>query len=285
MLRTGRQVMANDHFISRFQTKPWEVSNRRLAFYDFVEHRFGEEPSKNLFARTDLNDGAVEKILDKFVEEPAARYRDRLRAASSDGSVIDATDWKTYRALVCLWLVQLQRLHDARRETGRSGRTLGALLREGEASLNALCQVALSDSVLVAGTISSMHRLFFTEAAYFPIPQFGKPPLLAVPLSTRHFILLAKKRDFDPEQFSAWMRTPSRLAALSIGVGSNVRRVVIPPERLGFLKARPQKFEHGLNMLRERAVSLVNVVAAIAHPLGLPAWRVTSPSSLRAAPP
>ena len=48
--------MANDHFISRFLTKRWEVHpGRMLHFFDFATSSFAAEPSATLFANDGLH--------------------------------------------------------------------------------------------------------------------------------------------------------------------------------------------------------------------------------------
>ena len=61
--RTQKQITKNCHFVSRFLTKPWELRDRRLHYYDFDRDVFDESPSKTLFAEEEINTQPVEDWL------------------------------------------------------------------------------------------------------------------------------------------------------------------------------------------------------------------------------
>jgi hypothetical protein len=43
--------MANDHYVSRFHTAPWQAPDGNLHFYDYSSGAFGKRHAKALFAR------------------------------------------------------------------------------------------------------------------------------------------------------------------------------------------------------------------------------------------
>jgi hypothetical protein len=102
--------MAIDHYISRFLTRRWEVEpGRLLHFFDFESGEFGDERSKLLFADDDLHARETGERLNQLVEQPVAQL---LRQLEKDprATLADPDDWKTYRALAALFLLQSQRL-------------------------------------------------------------------------------------------------------------------------------------------------------------------------------
>jgi hypothetical protein len=123
--------VANDHYISRFLTAPWETGHRRLRFYDFDTASFGEQSSETLFARFDLHSEGTGKLLNRMVESPVSDYRARVLRGDPGATLIDHSDWRVYRALVGLIRLQAQRLEDLR-PPGGDWLTLDQFLASGE---------------------------------------------------------------------------------------------------------------------------------------------------------
>jgi hypothetical protein len=75
------QITTTCHYVSRFLTKPWEVEQRKLFFYDFETDCFVRGQSATLFAGNQLNSQQVETWLDRVVENPLGRCRRRFASA------------------------------------------------------------------------------------------------------------------------------------------------------------------------------------------------------------
>ncbi len=84
--------VANDHYISRFLTGPWEVGQRRLHYYDFASGRFGEASSESMFADEGIQTEATGKLLDRLVESPVSDYRARVLRSSAGSALVDTGD-------------------------------------------------------------------------------------------------------------------------------------------------------------------------------------------------
>jgi hypothetical protein len=128
-----------------------------------------------------------------------------------------------------------------------------------------MARLATEHHALLGVTVPSTERLFFTEAAYFPIPLVGAPPILGVPLSPRHFVALAPK-DYDEKQVCDWLNTASSITAFSLGVGDRASRVVLPPEAVPARDQDPAAFEQGLRQMRDGARGLVTLLAKASAP-------------------
>src|SRR5258708_34686159 len=81
--------MPNDHCISRFLTKPWEIGHRRLHYYDFASAKFGDSSSESLFAAADLHTETTGKHLDRYVESPVSDYRPPGLSASTSPALVN----------------------------------------------------------------------------------------------------------------------------------------------------------------------------------------------------
>jgi hypothetical protein len=271
--------MANDHYISRFLTKPWEVGPRRLHYYDFASRKFDEASSESLFADENLHSEATGKVLDRLVESPVSDYRARVLRSSAGAALVDNGDSRVYRGLVGLTSLQGLRLLDARSMPVEM--SLDELLAHGEVAFDEMAHRATEHYALLGVTVPSTARLFFTEAVYFPIPLVGAPPILGVPLSPRHFVALAPKA-YDEKQLGDWLVTPSAITAFSLGVSKKVSKVILPPETVPVRDQNPAAFEQSLQQMRDDARGLVTALAKASAIAGLPAWGLTETSK---APP
>jgi hypothetical protein len=101
--------MAVDHFVSQFLTKPWEVENRNLWFYDFQAKKIQKVPTKELFSEVGLHSVAAGQRLNSIVETPLSANMAALTGDES-GNSIGIDNWKLFRALVLLFPLQPIRL-------------------------------------------------------------------------------------------------------------------------------------------------------------------------------
>jgi len=71
----------NCHYISRFHTRPWEVGERDLVYFETgtVERH----TSRTMFSREQLNTPEVEARLNRLVETPLGKIRAISRAVAS----------------------------------------------------------------------------------------------------------------------------------------------------------------------------------------------------------
>ncbi len=264
--------MANDHFISRFLTKRWEVQpGKMLHVFDFATSTFDLKPSARLFADEGLHSVETGAALNTLIEQPVAQH---LRALETNprASLPDPKSWPLFRALASLWWLQALRISDAK-TPGELAFTLDQLLVNGEAVVDAIGVLARDRfHLFVANT---RERLFFTEVSAFPIPLPGGV-LLALPLSPHHFLTLAP-RDLPAAEtnLQAVMNASAMLSALSIGVGSGVRTIVLPPEMAPTNQGDELRIREGLLTLRDCARRLADTIGEASALVGLPSWRVT----------
>jgi hypothetical protein len=159
--------MSNDHYITRFLTDPWEFGERRLHYFDFETGEFDDDPSKNLYARDDLNSSAVEKWLNKVIETPLSNARPRLQAA--DPSALD--DPRFFRAAVLMLMLQGLRTGTAVEEAGSDSERLSTRTLEG------LAAMSLHEIDQLVAAIGQSHSLYLV----FSPTRDGKWTPLSVP--------------------------------------------------------------------------------------------------------
>lgn len=222
------QVTKNCHFISRFLTKPWELQNRQLWYYDFELDEFRTRSSRSLFAADEINTQRVEDWLKRLIEDPLANVRPKL--AAGDASALD--DWRFFRAAALMVWMQGGRSKSVRDEDTR--RRLDELASQDDAYIDQLVALIQQDySLQVVFTVADgqlFAPLFFPSTGIFPIVfkdgacisgnSFG----LGVPLDV-HCSLVATPTDEGTQDLS---RLPSSIANYSVGPDRATRVVIAP---------------------------------------------------------
>jgi hypothetical protein len=179
-----------------------------------------------------------------------------------------------FRAFAALWWLQPQRLADVR-TPGALALNLDQLLAHGEPVVDAIGQLAQKhfDFFLVA--TPWRERLFFTEVGSFPLPFVGGVAL-ALPLSPHHFCTFVRKEVHDAaQQIRGILDTRLMISTLSIGVGNNVRRVLMPPEVVPHLAVDEAQARAELSLMRESSRRLVDLMGEASQVAGLSAYHVT----------
>lgn len=69
----------NSHFVTKGLTRPWEIDDRRLIYYDFEKDEVSKRSSKFLFAKKGLLNQVEEFLFGKIVEDPLIKFRDKLK--------------------------------------------------------------------------------------------------------------------------------------------------------------------------------------------------------------
>jgi hypothetical protein len=159
--------LANDHYITRFLTDPWEFGQRRLHYFDFETGEFDDDSSKNVYAQDGLNSPTVEAWLNKVIETPLSNARPRLQAG--DPSALD--DPKFFRAAVLMLMLQGLRTGTAVEGAGSEAERLSTRTLAG---LAAMSSADIEGLVAVIGQTYSLYLLFTPTRA-------GKWTPLAMP--------------------------------------------------------------------------------------------------------
>ena len=223
-----------DHYVQKALLQHWSAPNkvgRRDNFvwvFDFDGSRLEKLHVRNVFSRAGLNDANTEQRLNKLVEHPLSRFRDRELRRRSRAHVpmrVDL-DESTGRAAALVFLAQTCRASDALENP--TGRMLSRLLNRPNQELDSLGEYFFRDFDLHSvgtGRISLCHP----EVGFFEFPITEKESRsalgLALPL-TPYLSLLAVPRGARLE----WGEAKARLLGLcSLGVRSS-RRVVVPHE-------------------------------------------------------
>jgi len=250
--------MPNDHYTSRFLIAPWQIEPRRLHHYDFSTGTFDDGSPESLFADEGLHSDEVGNVVSALIESPAASYRAEILQPGVSGN--SSGEWKVYRALVAM--VWLKVAGDGRSRIDLPSDepfTLEGLCAQREKLLDLIGKASVEACPLIGVPLPpSAAPLYFTEAGYFAIPLVGSPPILAVPLTPRHFIATPEK-GFSADGLTQWLSHPIALSAFSLGIGP-AGRAVIPPELVETKKANPLGFQRTLHEQRKNAEDLFEVV-------------------------
>jgi hypothetical protein len=265
--------MANDHYISRFLTKPWEVGQRQLWFYDFKADSFGWQSSESLFAEDGLHSSETGHGLNQWIETPVSQHRAAMLAG--DGVLVGPEkDWKLFRALVALIRLQPQRHLDKEGSAERKF-ALDDLIAGGENLLDYLASETQKEYTLIGATLrDGAYQMCFTEAVYFPIPMVGVAPILAVPITPGHFIALPRK-EFKRSDLEQWLGMEYSMSAFSIGLGGAAKRVIVPPGLQPRIKEDPDGLKKMFRELRLSCREIFNTIGKANAMFGLPSFTYT----------
>lgn len=259
--------MAADHYVPKFLTKPWEHGDdRQFRCFDFCTREFSDPYAKRLLAQEGLNSPEVEKWLNQTMEDPVGKYVHRLR---TDPDADLGPSEKEARGLAYLVLFNAQRIGEARGEVFDRW-SLEQLSTEPEA-LDAAVAYLSSYRQMCVRVLPDDYELFFTEVAMFGIPYAGLP-VLALPLGLQHVLLVYDGPDPIREVVAAF--PDPFIMACSLGVGSDVHRVILPPEWRVRSCEDEDDARRRLLALRESMRELVDTVGRASLRIGLPAWGV-----------
>jgi hypothetical protein len=269
--------VANDHFISRFLTKPWEFADQRLHIarglrvFDFAKQVFDWAPSKSLFAQEGLTSPAVELMLNRYVETPAGKLADDIKAGLRLKS-LDDVEWKTIRSLALLFALNPQRLFEARGET-LPIRSLADLETGGESLMDATARQFLSRFAMFLVELRGEHDLCFPEVAMFPVPLPGQI-VIGIPLGLRCALLMSRGNTLPPAGSLEELVENDLLPGLSLGIGGNSNRVVLSPGWRAAYDRDAIEAREALNTVRTSCRDLCKMIAKAGKTVGIANWEI-----------
>lgn len=248
--------MANDHFVTRALSEPWEFGQRRLWFYDFNTKAFDEQSSKTLFAAEGLNPPDVEKRLGAIVESPLTKFRADYLAKKTppDGEI----PWPVYRALAVVFMTQAFRSPNSKRPH------LDELMRDSDTVLDQMVNAFMEDQMIMIQNIPPHLWVGYPYWGMFQVPFAeqrnswisGVDLGYALPLTPNLVLTLLPK----VSNIQAVADHVHFFTTYSVRVNENSPRVVLPPA----LRAYPEpELAEELERLRKAAVDGLLLVARI----------------------
>lgn len=252
--------MANDHYIPQFLTRPWEFGERKLRFFDFLTRDFENEPAKRLFARHGLNPTHLEAWLNRNIETPVGAYAAALRRNHIAAA---PRDWPTQRALALFFILGAQRIEEGR-SNEREDISLEVVAQSSDAHADAIAHYVLQRYTLAV--LDSPTDLFFTEAMSFAYPM-PERPVIMIPLGLWH-VLAAYDGPIASHDLVSNI-SKATLSMFSIGVGSNVHRVILPAGWRDASIQDPSRIRGDLLAIREGAVNIFNLVGTASRRGGM----------------
>jgi len=217
----------NCHFVSRFLTRPWEFGNRQLWYYDFDRRQIGKKPSRTLFAQVGRNTAEIEKRLNEFIETPISHAITTL-VPSGDIDNVEIRDWRLFRALNLLLLLQWSRASE--KESHRS--MLGQTLSWDEATLDQLVLARQQTHMLLGLRGHRQAPLCYPSHGFFGIPvrrQSGSfATIYAIPL-TEHFAVASASRDVREDDILQTITCGNGGFFSNNSVGITAPRAIIHP--------------------------------------------------------
>lgn len=219
----------NCHFVSRFLTKPWEFGQRQLWYYDFDRKEIEKKSSKTLFAQVGRNTAEIEKRLNELIETPISSAITTLVPSGAIDNV-EISEWRLFRALHLLLLLQCSRASE--KDTHRS--RLGQALSWDERTLDQLVLACQQTDIIVGLRGHPGAPFCYPSHGFFTIPirqpSGSYSAIYAIPL-TEYFAVAQVPRDVNMDNTFQTI-TCQRGYISNSSVGTAASRVIIHPSVL-----------------------------------------------------
>lgn len=249
--------MPNDHYISRFLTRPWEYGQRNLRFVDLDDGRVHRRSSETLFAQHGLHSAATGAWLNSNFEQTVSQFHNRLRVDPK----IQPTSAEA-KALTKLLLFQARRF-----PCGAAEGAIDAVARGALGDVDVLADAWWTQNRLL-GVFAPRENLFVTERSYFVLPIVGGPPVQCLPVMPTYFVA-AVRRDQNCHEVDKLLATEGTATAFSVGVSDYARVVVVPPS---LHHNSPAELVTYVRDCRERARRIFELIYTASSIAGLQAW-------------
>ena len=143
----------NNHYISKYLTKPWEIQLGKVRIFDYGKKEFREEDTEYLFTKQELFTQEEENFFNKYIETIS-----RQELSTIEEKDFRTTKWKNYRALVLLLWDLVGRMTAAKDGDTRSVKFFTNLDEDG---LNQMVKAIEEQFKLAVLTVPDDGRLFF----------------------------------------------------------------------------------------------------------------------------
>jgi hypothetical protein len=218
----------NNHFISKFLTKPWQVDGK-LKYICMSDGILKESHPDELFAERGVYSDELEAFLNKRIESIIANQIPRL-LQSETGKIENR---KVFEAFVLFFYLQAIRIEQAKGKTTY----LETMINFPSDQITAMVDHIMNKDNLILMKVSPNQRLFFPSSAVFPViafePDTRKPKIevcVGMPIHPTCAVIRL------PETVSMvwlepWIST-GHLMNFSVGFGKHADKVVVHPDIL-----------------------------------------------------
>lgn len=216
----------NCHFVSRFLTRPWELDQRQLWYYDFDTKQIGRRSSRSLFAEVGRNTAEIEGSLNRSIETPISNAITTLVPSGAIDNV-EIGDWRLFRALNLLLLLQWSRASEREPYRSRAGETLSW----DETTLDQLVVACQQTHIIVGLCGDPRAPLCYPSHGLFAVPirrrSGSYAAIFAIPLTEYHAVARVPREVDMNDVFQTTTRQGGYLSNCS--VGTTASKVVIHP--------------------------------------------------------
>jgi len=167
----------NNHYVSRFLTKPWEYDKRELRIYCPKKKTIYMASSKSAFSAKNIFDKKQEKFLGDNVEVKIGKIRKSLL---ENGSFPRYDKYDYFKAINLYFLFQFKRycLVESLGSSilniinQRDGLNINKLLDLTENDLNIISEIFRDEFKIISAVLPDNHYSFFPELGYYTVPVF-----------------------------------------------------------------------------------------------------------------
>lgn len=171
----------NNHYISKYLTKPWELKPGKVRIFDYAKNEFREEDTEYLFSRRELFTQEEENFFNKYIETISRQELSTI--AEKD---FRTSKWKNYRALVLLLWDLVGRMTAAKSGDASSVKFFTGLDDNG---LNQMVGAIEQKYTLAVLTVPEDGRLFFpSNLVMFVFDEATRECGFGVPFDLRQML-------------------------------------------------------------------------------------------------
>lgn len=220
----------NNHFISRFLTKPWEFSERRLRYFEFDSGKFDWDSSDNVFAKEKIYSQKIEDFLNKYVETPFSKFRNSI-VGNPDNSII-----RQYNVLRAIYLMHsLQALRVSAISSLEARSYLETLAEKDEPWINGLVEAMRPKSQIMVINPLPREFLCVPDIGFFCMWLKDKACVTGhsigwfIPMHPQ-FALGILSDTVDQDYLAFLRKQPGLISAASTSFSPEVKRLVLPED-------------------------------------------------------
>jgi hypothetical protein len=176
----------NNHYISRYLTRPWEFKPGKVTIFDYEKSEFSEADTETLFSKNEIFTQKQETFFNKYIETISTQ---ELRTIADRDFKIKK--WKVYRAFLLLIWDLLGRFKAAQEGDASAVNFFTAMSEE---QLDQFALAVASKYDLMVATVPAEARLFFPSN--FVVYAFDPETMecgFGIPFSIQEVLLLVPK--------------------------------------------------------------------------------------------
>jgi hypothetical protein len=217
----------NSHYVTRGLTRPWEVEDRKLWFYDFETGEIDKKPSRYLFSDFGLIPREYDSKFNTLIEDPLVGLRTKIQNNPSH-----SFSYKEFKAAILYFSAQTLRYGSLiSKNKGEDDNSLVDFLSKDNKFYDELVVAWQTKYKLVAISVVEGQKLYFPQVGFYSFSFFSENEFYdygigyAVPLNVDWCLAIVPVDTLIEDLESQRLV----MMAFSTGLNEHCKRLIIPP--------------------------------------------------------